>query len=154
MCVLPTGRSFLIVLDLRHASWPLRKGCLLSFQHYRSRTRSSCRKEWPSQTLWLLLMTHMTALSSPTRLNTSSLRLCQTKKCLRPFSKATDISQLCGFNVPDSTPYRRVLQMTVFIILFFRQRLIMTTLFSSSFLLVNAFFARAILGDNDIACNF
>ena len=31
MCVPPTGRSFLIVLDLRHASWPLHKGCLLSF---------------------------------------------------------------------------------------------------------------------------
>ena len=26
-CVLPTGSSFLIVLDLRHASWPQRKGC-------------------------------------------------------------------------------------------------------------------------------
>ena len=30
-CVLPTGRSFLIVLVLRHASWPLHKGCLASF---------------------------------------------------------------------------------------------------------------------------
>ena len=27
VCVLPTGRSFLIVPDLRHTSWPLRKGC-------------------------------------------------------------------------------------------------------------------------------
>ena len=142
-----------IVLDLRRASWPLRKGCLLSF-YPAFLLADKITMLSASQTLCLLLMTHMTALSSPTRLNTSSLRLCQTKKYLRPFSKATDISQLCGFNVPDSTPYRRVLQMTVFIILFFRQRLIMTTLFSSSFLLVNAFFARAILGDNDIACNF
>ena len=27
VCVLPTGMSFLIVPDLRHASWPLRKSC-------------------------------------------------------------------------------------------------------------------------------
>ena len=27
VCILPTGRSFLIVLDLRRAFWPLRKGC-------------------------------------------------------------------------------------------------------------------------------
>ena len=27
VCILPTGRSFLIVLDLRRASWPLLKGC-------------------------------------------------------------------------------------------------------------------------------
>ena len=78
-------------------------------------------------------------------------RLCQTKKCLRLFSKTSHSS------AASTSPIRlhtgsRVLQMTVFIILFFRQRL--KALVSSSFLLVNAFFARAILGYNDIACNF
>ena len=90
VCVLPTGRSFLIVLDLRHASWPLRylrAAFFNSIQHSRSRTRSSwsCRKEWPSQTLWLLLMTHMTALSSPTRLNTSSLQTLSDQEMLETF---------------------------------------------------------------------
>ena len=154
VCVLPRGRSFLIVLDLRLASWPLSNWATFfhSIQHSRSRTRSPCRKVWPSQTLCLLLMTDMMALSSPTRLNTSSLQTLSDQEMLETFLQ--NISQLCGFNVPDSTPYRRVLQMTVFIILFFRQRLIMKALVSSSFLLINAFFARAILGDNDIACNF
>jgi len=109
-CVLPTGRSFLIVLDLRRTSWPLHKGCnLLSIQHSRSRstrcplffysppmtnrTRPPSHRVWPSQTLCLLLITDMMALS---RLRTSGF-----------------------FKVQDLTPYRRVLQMTVFIILFF-----------------------------------
>ena len=45
VCVfLPTGRSFLIILDLRRASWPLRKGCnpLYSILHCRSRS-----SRWP-----------------------------------------------------------------------------------------------------------
>ena len=58
-----------------------------SIQYSRSRTRSSCRirKEWPSQTFWLLLMTHMTALSSPTRLNTSSLQTLSDQEMLETF---------------------------------------------------------------------
>ena len=75
-----------------------------SIQHSRSRTRSPCRKVWPSQTLCLLLMTDMMALSSPTRLNTSSLQTLSDQKMLETFLQ--NISQLCGFNVPDSTPYR------------------------------------------------
>ena len=155
MCVLPTGRSFLIVLDLRHASWPLRKGCLLSFQHYRSRTRSSCRKEWPSQTLWLLLMTHMTALSSPTRLNTSSLQTLSDQEMLETFLQShRHLTALrlqrprfdsIQKSTPDDSLYNSLLQ----------AKAATKALLSSSFLfLVNVFFARAVLGDNYIACNF
>ena len=62
---------------------------------------------------------------------------------LRPFSTATSYSSPALFKVHESAPYRRVLQMTVFIILSFRQR--HQAFVSSPFLLVNAFFARAIL---------
>ena len=111
VCVLPTGRSLLIVLDLRHASWPLCKGCrpllypafllkvfqVVSFDPFilpsiTNRTRSPSRRLWPSWTLCLLLITDIMALSSPPCLNTSSYRLCQTKWCLRPFSEATSYS--------------------------------------------------------------
>ena len=106
VCVLPRGRSFLIVLDLRLASWPLSNWATFfhSIQHSRSRTRSPCRKVWPSQTLCLLLMTDMMALSSTTRLNTSSLQTLSDQEMRETFLQ--NISQLCGFNVPDSTPYR------------------------------------------------
>ena len=106
VCVLPRGRSFLIVLDLRLASWPLSNWATFfhSIQHSRSRTRSPCRKVWPSQTLCLLLMTDMMALSSTTRLNTSSLQTLSDQEMHETFLQ--NISQLCGFNVPDSTPYR------------------------------------------------
>ena len=106
VCVLPRGRSFLIVLDLRLASWPLSNWATFfhSIQHSRSRTRSPCRKVWPSQTLCLLLMTDMIALSSTTRLNTSSLQTLSDQEMRETFLQ--NISQLYGFNVPDSTPYR------------------------------------------------
>lgn len=67
-CVLPTGRSFLIVLVLRRTSWPLHKGCLASFTlssiptrglpggpfpiilpSIANGTRSPCDRVWPSQ---------------------------------------------------------------------------------------------------------
>ena len=72
---LPTGKSFLMVLDLRHASWPLRKSSMFK----------------------TFLQSHIPQLSS---LRTSSF-----------------------FKVYHSAPFRKVPQMTVFIILFFRQRL-------------------------------
>ena len=154
VCVLPRGRSFLIVLDLRLASWPLSNWATFfhSIQHSRSRTRSPCRKVWPSQTLCLLLMTDMMALSSPTRLNTSSLQTLSDQEMLETFLQ--NISQLCGFNVPDSTPYR--IENTPDDSLY--NSLVQAKAEGSCqqfFSLSNRVLCRrAILGDNDIACNF
>ena len=104
VCVLPTGRSFLIVLDLRHASWPLCKGgrpllypafSLKVFQvvsfdplilpSTTNRTRSPSRGLWPSYTLCLLLITDIMALSSPTCLNTSSLQTLSDQVMFKTF---------------------------------------------------------------------
>ena len=73
-----------IVLDLRRASWPLRKGCLLSF-YPAFLLADKITMLSASQTLCLLLMTHMTALSSPTRLNTSSLQTLSDQEMLETF---------------------------------------------------------------------
>ena len=113
---------YLIVLDLRHTSWPLRKGCLLSFYPafpLADKLRSSCRKVWPSQTLCLLLMTDMTALSSPTRLNTSSLQTLSDQEMLETFSKATSHISAASTSprfdsiqksTPDDSLYNSLLQ--------------------------------------------
>ena len=143
---LPTGKSFLMVLDLRHASWPLRKSCHPSLYpavparglpgglfpgilpSMTNGTWSPCRRVWPSQTLCLLLITDMMALSSPTRLNTSLLQTLSDQFMFKTFLQS-HIPQLSSlrtssfFKVYHSAPFRKVPQMTVFIILFFRQRL-------------------------------
>ena len=90
----------------------------------------------------------MMALSSPTRLNTSLLQTFSDQVMSKTFlqSHISQLSSLCTssfFKVHGSATYRRVLQMTVFIILFFRQRL--QAFVSSYFFLVNAFFSRVIL---------
>ena len=56
-----------------------------------NKTRSPCRRVIPGQNPCLLLRTVMMALSDPHRHASILLRyrLCQTKKCLRPFSRAT-----------------------------------------------------------------
>ena len=56
-----------------------------------NKTRSPCRRVIPRQTPCLLLITIMMALSDPHKHASILLRyrLCQTKKCLRPFYKAT-----------------------------------------------------------------
>ena len=148
--------SFLTAIDVRGTIL-----CSVQHSHLRSsrwslsyysslKTRSPCRRVLPSQTLCLLLISGMMALTSPARLDASLLQTLSDHVMFQTFLQS-HISQLSSlrvssssfFNVHDSSPYRRVLQMTVFIILFFRQRL--KVFVSSSFLLVNAFFARAIL---------
>ena len=92
--------------------------------------------------LCLLLITDMMALSSPSRLNTSSLQTLSHQVMFKTFLQS-HISQLSSlhtssfFKVHDWALYRRVLKMTFFISLFFRQRL--KAFVSSSFLLVKAF---------------
>ena len=107
VCVLPKGRSFLIVLDLRHAPWPLCKGCrpllyqafslkvfqVVSFDplilpSITNRTRSPRRRLWPSWTLCLLLITDIMALSSPTCLNTSSLQTLSDQVMFKTFLRS------------------------------------------------------------------
>ena len=56
-------------------------------------TRSPCRRVWPSQTLCLLLITDMMALSSPSGLNTSSLQTLSDQVMFKTFPQ-THISQL------------------------------------------------------------
>ena len=90
----------------------------------------------------------MMALSSPTRLNTLLLQTFSDQVMSKTFlqSHISQLSSLCTssfFKVHGSATYRRVLQMTVFIILFFRQRL--QAFVSSYFFLVNAFFSPVIL---------
>ena len=100
-------------------------------------------------------MTHMTALSSPTRLNTSSLQTLSDQEMLETFLQShRHLTALrlqrprfdsIQKSTPDDSLYNSLLQ----------AKAAMKALVSSSFLfLVNVFFARAILGDNDIACNF
>ena len=125
VCVLPTGVSFLIVPDLRHASWPLRKGChpslypafplevlhvasFLSFfpqwlmrqnHHVIGYDQASlsvlCLEQiwWSSPHRYALCLEQIW-WSSPHRYASiiPRYRLCQTKKCLRPSSKATSHS--------------------------------------------------------------
>ena len=107
VCVLPTGRSFLIVLDLRRASWPLCKGCrpllypafslkvfqVVSFDplilpSITNRTRSPSRRLWPSYTLCLLLITDIMVLSSPTCFNTSSLQTLSDQVMFKTFLRS------------------------------------------------------------------
>ena len=86
VCILPTGRSFLIVLDLRRASWPLLKGChpllypafplevfqVVSFLLFFPQLLMGQDRHavgYDQVRLCLLLITDMLTLSSPTRLN-------------------------------------------------------------------------------------
>ena len=141
VCVCSAHRQ--VLLDLRRASRPLCKGSAILNCIQHSRMRSS---RWSlcyySQLLMgqdhhaiaydqpdcLLLITHMMALSSATRLNNSLLQTSSDQVMFKTFLQS-HISQLSSlrtssfFKVHDSAPYRRVLQMTVFIIVFFRQRL-------------------------------
>ena len=96
-------------------------------------TWSPCSRVWPSQTLWQIWWPF------PHRHPWILLRyrLCQTKLCLKPFSKVTSHSSP-AFARPLSL--RSIIrlhsgewpQMTVFIILFFRQRLARWRLLSGS----------------------
>ena len=85
----------------------------------------------------------MTALSSPTRLNTSSNQVMFKTFLQSHISQLSRLRTSSFLKLLNSAPCRRVFQMTVFKILLFRQRL--NAFVGRSFLLVNAFFARAIL---------
>ena len=76
-------------------------------------TRSPCHRLWRSHSLSSVDYRNDGLL--PIRLR---YRLCQTKKCLIPFSKQPHLNVLLPslaifLNVHDSAPYRRALQMTV-----------------------------------------
>ena len=93
---------------------------------------------WSSHTPCLLLKTDTMVLSSPTRLNTSSLQTWSDQQMFKTFLQS-HISLLCRlrrssfFNVHDSAPDERELQMTLFIIHFFRKlrRFILETLYAT-----------------------
>ena len=95
-----------------------------------NKTRSPCRRVIPGQTPCLLLRTVMMALSDPHRHDSmaSSLQTLSDQEMFKTFFQG-HISQISNprmspfFRVHDSASYRRVLQTTVFIILFLRQRL-------------------------------